>query len=458
MKCINDARGLNLCSGKKVKNNVTMEPDGTISINSEARLFSLTQAGRPSLSEIEYFMDYGEAYFEKSISGGGGGNGVVAQVTSEDDDFKEMPKEKKTKMSEEKETKMSEENEVKDAIEQEKVSGAGGLVPDGAAAEPAASGMRTRDGKRGQEPMINLLSRAERLEERQKRVKNAEADMPRKPVKARSLGLQIVPLEARVELALNLEKETGLKVISIKDDNNCVFRALAHLVFEGDDEAHTVIRDAVCNELEVDPGGVYSERFTPRIGDYREDGSYAQHVTRMRRLEEWGGEPELRAAASIFGFQIHVYHPFFHDGVQVIQAPVKKHVEKEEVDVHLLYYGDHYDVAYHVSRPFDPESRKRRKLKEPAENGEGHSTVGHGDEDDDAVATSSVMDVAACGEASAAAPGPAGRQEAVVRRYKRRGESVMGGNRLSSEIPNSSADHANQSKTRLPFMGLSKTR
>ena len=319
--------------------------------------------------------------------------------------------------------------------------------------------MRTRDGKRGQEPIINLLSRAERLEERQKRFKNAEADMPSKPVKARSLGLQIVPLEDRVELALNLEKETGLKVISIKDDNNCVFRALAHLVFEGDDEAHAVVRDEVCNELEADPGGVYSERFTPRIGDYREDSSYAQRVTRMRRLEEWGGEPELRAAASIFGFQIHVYHPFFHDGVQVIQAPVKKHVEKEEVDVHLVYYGDHYGVAYHVSRPFDPESRKRKKLEEPAENGEGHSTVGHGDEHDDTVVTSSVKDVAACGEASAAAPGPAGRQDAFVRRYKGRGESTMGGNRLSSEyVPSSSADHANQSKPRLPWMGLSNTR
>jgi len=29
----------------------------------------------------------------------------------------------------------------------------------------------------------------------------------------------------------------------------------------------------------------------------------------MRCLEEWGGEPELVAAASIFGFRIHVHHP-----------------------------------------------------------------------------------------------------------------------------------------------------
>lgn len=44
-------------------NNVTMEPDGTISINSVARLCSLKQYGRASLSEIEFLLDYGDAYF-----------------------------------------------------------------------------------------------------------------------------------------------------------------------------------------------------------------------------------------------------------------------------------------------------------------------------------------------------------------------------------------------------------
>jgi hypothetical protein len=104
--------------------------------------------------------------------------------------------------------------------------------------------------------------------------------------------------------------------------------------------------------LEADPEGVYSQRFTSRIGDYREDVSYADRVTRMRRLEEWGGEPELAAAASTFGFKIHVHHPFFEPtGVRLIQAPeAKKGVE----DVHLVYYGDHYDVAYQELRPLNP--------------------------------------------------------------------------------------------------------
>jgi hypothetical protein len=84
----------------------------------------------------------------------------------------------------------------------------------------------------------------------------------------------------------------------------------------------------------------------------------------MRHLKEWGGEPELAAAATSFGFKIHIHHPFFlPTGVQdqVIQAPAEKR-NPEEVDVHLVYFGDHYDVAYHESRPFNhvqPRSRER---------------------------------------------------------------------------------------------------
>ena len=153
----------------------------------------------------------------------------------------------------------------------------------------------------------------------------------------------------------------------------------------------------------------------------------------MRRLEEWGGEPELLAAASIFGFQIHIYHPFFHDGVQVIQAPVKKHVEKEEVDVHLLYYGDHYDVAYHVSRPFDPESGKRRKIEEP-----GHSTVESESESESRKRRKTEA-------AEENGEGPAEENgEGPSKVYKARGQSATG-RRLSSEL-------------RSHGMGLSKKR
>jgi hypothetical protein len=200
------------------------------------------------------------------------------------------------------------------------------------------------------EHAISLLNRSERYEERKKRAKVAEAELPQQTFKARSVRTpMMISPDDRPELAENLEKEKSLKVIPVKADDNCMFRALAHLLFKGDEECHANVRAVVCDELEADPEGVYSKRFTPRIGDYRKDRCFAEYVTRMRQLEEWGGDPELAAAAKIFGFKIHVHHPFFPNGVQVIQVP-----EAKEVDVHLVYYGDHYDVAYHESRPFIP--------------------------------------------------------------------------------------------------------
>lgn len=275
------------------KNNVTMEPNGVITINKGVQLSALTEIDRQKrLCEIEFLMDYGDAYFNgdspvaasmDSVSQGAqSGNpsrrrsyvpqrcvdefvfeesnsmeealhaARLAPVssTSEDDEFEKMPKEEK--------------------------------VP------------KAKESKRRQEQLdvqpISLLSRAERFEERHKRIKNAEAIMPRRAFKDRSVQLPLnIPLEDRTELALNLEKETGLKVISIKADNNCMFRALAHVVFEGDDDAHPDVRDAVCNELEADDGGVYSQRFTPRIGDYRGDGSFctARHANEAPRRMGW---------------------------------------------------------------------------------------------------------------------------------------------------------------------------
>jgi hypothetical protein len=256
----------------------------------------------------------------------------------------------------------------------------------------------------------------------------------------------MIPLQQREELALNLEKEKALKVIPITPDGNCVFRVLAHLMFEGDDEGHHAdVRDAVCNELEADPEGVYSQRFTSRIGDYREDVSYADRVTRMRRLEDWGGEPELAAAASIFGFKIHIHHPFFEPtGVRLIQAPeAKKRVE----DVHLVYYGDHYDVAYHELRPFNPEVKEAAgsataeeeavaPVDEAGNNGDsndGDGNVGDGD-----VRASSVVTVSTGGLAN------------PRRVWQPRGRS-MTGNRLSS------TEEDLRTTARLHGLGLSKT-
>jgi hypothetical protein len=166
VKCINDARGLNLPSGKKAKNNVTMEPDGTISINSTTKLFSLTQQGRPCLSEIEYFMDYGDAYFHKDLT------------------------------------------------------------------QPVS--------------IVGVSTRASRSEKRAERHLGAPPVAPIAPVAKKAKGKKtaafsehsmIVPPTLRSEYAQNLSKELGHEVIRIKEDHNCLFRALAYLR-DGNDLAY----------------------------------------------------------------------------------------------------------------------------------------------------------------------------------------------------------------------------
>ena len=370
VKCINDARGLKLPSGELAKNNVKMEPDGVISINKGIKLDSLTNVNRKQrLSEMEFFMNYGSAYFIGAIPAAESVDSVsqrrrrsyiaqptveevrivdmdpaevarhaarLAQVSSDDDDFQGMP--------------MDEGNKPAPMPAPVPAAAAAPASAPAAAPAPAPAPAPTP----APEHAISLLNRSERYEERQKRARVTESELPQPTFKARSVKTpMMIPLQQRLELAMNLEREKALKVIPIKADGNCVFRVLAHLVFEGDDEGcHADVRDAVCNELEADPEGVYSQRFTARIGDYKEDLSYAKRVTRMRHLDEWGGEPELAAAASIFGFKIHIHHPFFEPmGVRVIQAPA---AEKVVQDVHLVYYGDHYDVAYHELRPFNP--------------------------------------------------------------------------------------------------------
>jgi hypothetical protein len=164
----------------------------------------------------------------------------------------------------------------------------------------------------------------------------------------------------------------------------------------------------------------------------------------MRHLKEWGGEPELAAAASIFGFKVHIHHPFFPTGgVQVIQAPAEKR-DREGVDVHLVYYGDHYDVAYHESRPFKPESRKKRTLE--ASSGQGGSGDSGGSDAD-------VGD-----EGVPASDGDVGDSDTGAgvtnqKRWMQRGKSKTG-HRISS-----TEDEVEdvRTKARLPGLGLSKT-
>jgi hypothetical protein len=369
VKSINDARGLNLPSGKKAKNNVTMEPDGTISINSTTKLFSLTQQGRPCLSEIEYFMDYGDAYFHKEL------------------------------------------------------------------AQPVS--------------IVGVSTRASRSEKRAERHLGAPPVAPIAPVAKKAKGKKttafsehsmIVPPKLRSEYAQNLSEELGHEVIRIKEDHNCLFRALAYLR-DGNDLAYEDVRQLVCDELDADVGQRYSGSFTSGEGEFLNDVSYPAYVERMRQVNEWGGHLELTAFAFKFGLKIHVHH-LFNQTPLVIQAPS----EEELSDVHLAYYGDHYDVVSRMPGSSETQLGKRKKNEEDEadpggsvksrKGGSGENVGSDGDVDDGATGASGVS--------TGAVANPR-------RIWQPRGQSRTG-NRLSS-----TEEDLRTKAARLPGLGLSKT-
>ena len=114
----------------------------------------------------------------------------------------------------------------------------------------------------------------------------------------------MIPPEARCWFRKELEERKALKVVNIPADHNCLFHALAyHLPPLG----HEVVRQMVCDELALDPGQRYSEAFAPGEDNLNEDASFNAYVTRMRQDSEWGGDPELNAAASKFNLKIHIH-------------------------------------------------------------------------------------------------------------------------------------------------------
>eukprot|EP01114_Cavostelium_apophysatum_P016768 TRINITY_DN4835_c0_g1_i2.p1 TRINITY_DN4835_c0_g1~~TRINITY_DN4835_c0_g1_i2.p1 ORF type:complete len:1883 (+),score=577.61 TRINITY_DN4835_c0_g1_i2:264-5912(+) len=115
------------------------------------------------------------------------------------------------------------------------------------------------------------------------------------------------------ELAMNTEanrvrcadqlKRALLKIVDVKRDGNCQFRALAHLVY-GTEEAHAVVRLLLMSEILSNPS-VY-ERYTKAKGQ-----NLQEYVSVMALDAEWGDHVTLCAFANYYGSDLMVYSPVF---------------------------------------------------------------------------------------------------------------------------------------------------
>lgn len=88
----------------------------------------------------------------------------------------------------------------------------------------------------------------------------------------------------------------GLRIVDMRPDGNCLFRALAHVVWN-DAERHTVMRARIMQKLLRD-----RDYFSQFVAE-----DFARYVRRKSRDGVHGNHLELQAAAELFGRHIEVY-------------------------------------------------------------------------------------------------------------------------------------------------------
>jgi hypothetical protein len=93
----------------------------------------------------------------------------------------------------------------------------------------------------------------------------------------------------------------GLRLARAEGDGNCLFRSLAHQIY-GDQELHRLVRHACVSFIAAN-----RDVFAPFCTLEEEAEGFEGYVALMARERTWGGEPELQAAAMVYGRAIEVY-------------------------------------------------------------------------------------------------------------------------------------------------------
>lgn len=89
----------------------------------------------------------------------------------------------------------------------------------------------------------------------------------------------------------------GFHIVPIKPDGNCLFRAVAHQIFN-EEERHGETRKACVDYLR-------NNKIIYR--DFVQEKKIDEYLDRMRKLGEWGDHLELHALSVLYGIQIDVF-------------------------------------------------------------------------------------------------------------------------------------------------------
>lgn len=140
-------------------------------------------------------------------------------------------------------------------------------------------------------------------------------------------------------------REINLQYIEMKGDGNCMFRSIAHqLGREPIEQHHIPVREEVVDYMEKNKDMFMMFIDVDDVEDIT-DEVFADYIDRMKGFGEWGGHPELYAAAQYFQVDIIVHQ---WDAPKYVISGSSSNPPRV---ITLSYHGDcHYNSIV----PIDP--------------------------------------------------------------------------------------------------------
>ena len=124
--------------------------------------------------------------------------------------------------------------------------------------------------------------------------------------------------------------DLGLNIHYVEGDGNCLFRAIAHQLFEDESKWNICRKDIV---KYITSNKDYFELFM------EDDEKFDDYIDRMIQSGEWGGNHEIYAATQIYQVDIVIYQ---HNTPPFVCKFEQKTVDTKEI--YLSYHGEcHYN-------------------------------------------------------------------------------------------------------------------
>eukprot|EP00055_Hartaetosiga_balthica_P009952 m.40983 g.40983 ORF g.40983 m.40983 type:complete len:274 (-) comp6969_c0_seq1:107-928(-) len=152
--------------------------------------------------------------------------------------------------------------------------------------------------------------------------------------------------EQEVEEAIIMEQLSKLSLTISKTipDGNCLYESVRIQLPDIDGLTTRGVREVVAKHMR-EHFSDFLPFCTTEDGDAMSKDDFNAYCERMATSNDWGGLPELRALADIYGIVIHVYQAF-----APLQEIVGAGVDKEAAHiVHLSFHRKQYGLGAHYN-------------------------------------------------------------------------------------------------------------